>query len=787
MTAKGTPSKRGCLAEICVVDTGSLRSAFAGRLLADLGAEVWKIEPPGGDPARRQAPCLRAAPGRSLSFELYNAGKRSLVVDPSNEGELARLRHLLRNADVWIDSTGPGEDPAWPLDPGAIGRDNPRLVTAGVTRFGLDGPFSRYTATDLVAQAAGGMIFTNGFPGEAPLQGFGLQAYHAASAYAVIGILLALIERARSGCGQTIDVSLQEAAAGALEETSAAWNSERRVEVRRGPVHWTRVFRTVRCRDGYVMVCLIGDWTTLLGWMTERGEGAELGGEEWEDFSYRRDHADEVYRAIDRWAAVMTASEILDGAQLRRLPFAAVRPPEALLSDPQIRSRGFFSPLSDGLVFPGPPFRMSKTPLCTRGPAPRLGEHPEEPSRPTGASPQPRRAEAPRRVLEGTRILDFTHVVAGPLATRVLADHGADVIKIERKVTLDLGERRGGFYGDLNRGKQSLILDLSDPRGVDLARRLAALSDVVIDNFSSRVMGQWGLDHQSLRKVRTDIITVGMSGFGKTGPHKDYVSFGPTLHALCGHTLLMRRPPGEPAGWGFSHSDICAGLNGAIAVLAALYHRARTGEGQAIDLSQLESVAAFMGPALLDMANNGAIPEPAVNRSQEGPAAPHGIYRAAGDDRWVAIAVMTDADWRRFGAAVAEPWVDDPSFASIEARVSNAAALDEAVESWTMRRSPEETTTLLQSRGVPAFTVANGEDLCERDPQLRARGYWARVPTPEGGVAVLDGVPSRLSRTPGAVAAPGPLHGEHTDRVLAEVLGVARDEIRELRTAKVVA
>ncbi len=778
---------RGCLAEICVVETGSLRSALAGRLLADMGAEVWKIEPPGGDHARRQGPFLHAAPGRSLSFELYNAGKRSLVVDPRSERDIERLRRLFRHADVWIDSTGPGETPAWPFDAAAIARENPRLVTARVTPFGLDGPFSRYTATDLVAQAAGGMIFTNGFPNEAPLQGFGLQAYHAGAAYAVIGILLALLERERSGIGQEIDVSLQEAVAGALEETSAAWNSERRIEVRRGPVHWSRVFRTVRCRDGYVMVCLIGDWTTLLGWMTERAEGAELAGEEWEDFSYRRERSDDIYRAIDRWAAGMTATEILYGAQLRRLPFAAVRPPESLLTDPQIASRGFFSPLSDGLVFPGSPFRMSKTPLRTRAPAPKLGGHREKPSRRNVASPQGRPAAATRRVLEGTRVLDFTHVVAGPLATRILADHGAQVIKVERKATLDLGERRGGFYGDLNRGKQSLILDLSDPRGLELARRLAARSDVVVDNFSSRVMGQWGLDYESLCKVRADMITVAMSGFGKTGPHKDYVSFGPTLHALCGHTLLLRRPPGEPAGWGFSHSDICAGLNGAIATLAALYHRSRTGEGQAIDLSQLESVAAYMGPVLLDMANNRAVPDPAVNRSQEGAGAPHGVYRGAGDDRWVAIAVLGDDDWRRFRAAVGEPWVEDPTFASIEARVANAAALEEAVEAWTSRRSPEETTTLLQARGVPAFTVANGEDLCERDPQLRARGYWARVPTPEGGVVVLDGVPSRLSRTPGGVVAPGPLHGEHTDRVLAEVLDLGPDEIRDLRAAKIVA
>src|SRR5439155_12107273 len=363
-----------------------------------------------------------------------------------------------------------------------------------------------------------------------------------------------------------------------------------------------------------------------------------------------------------------TAEELLAGAQLRRLPFAAVRSPEALLEDPQLADRGFFAPI-DGTIlrFPGAPFQMSKTPLVTRSDAPRLGSSSWlAPSSPpdldplvapdTGgsiASPHgggdrrirssggegPAEKQASRRALDGIRVLDFTHVVAGPIATRILADHGAEVIKVERTVTLDLGERRGGFFGNLNRGKRSLILNMGDPRGGELAKRLAATSDVAGDNFSARVMGNWGLDYEGLRKLRPDIIAIGMSGFGKTGPQKDYVSFGPTLHALCGHTMMMRPTGRDPAGWGFSHSDICGGLNGALAVLAALHHRARTGEGQFIDLSQLESVTAYMGPVLLDLANNGTAPEPVVNRSQEAPGAPHGVYRCAGDDRWVAIAI----------------------------------------------------------------------------------------------------------------------------------------------------
>jgi crotonobetainyl-CoA:carnitine CoA-transferase CaiB-like acyl-CoA transferase len=389
-------------------------------------------------------------------------------------------------------------------------------------------------------------------------------------------------------------------------------------------------------------------------------------------------------------------------------------------------------------------------------------------------------------VLDGIRVLDFTHVVAGPIATRILADHGAEVIKVERTVTLDLGERRGGFYGNLNRGKQSLILDMSKPGGVELAKRLAATCDVVVDNFSARVMGNWGLDYAGLRALRPDVIAIGMSGFGKTGPLRDYVSFGPTLHALCGHTMLMRPPGRDPAGWGFSHSDICAGLNGALAAIAALLHRARTGEGQFVDLSQLESVTAYMGPMLLDLANNGTKPEPPANRSQEMPGAPHGVFRCAGDDRWVAISILADDDWPRFAEAVAEAWTGDTRYATAPLRLENVAPLHIAVERWTSVRSPEEVTSLCQRHRVAAFTVANGEDLCARDPHLQWRGYWARVREPEGRTIALDGVATRLSHTPGFVAGPGPLHGEHTDRVLRDVLGLSASEIANLRADKVV-
>ncbi len=403
-----------------------------------------------------------------------------------------------------------------------------------------------------------------------------------------------------------------------------------------------------------------------------------------------------------------------------------------------------------------------------------------------------------RRALEGIRILDFTWVVAGPVAVRILADQGAEVIKIERRDTLDLGTRRGGFSGNLHRGKESTVVNMADPRGIEIAQKLAAISDVVVDNFSARVMRNWGLDYDSLKKIKPDIIAVSMSGFGHTGPHKDYVSYGPTLQALSGYTLQMRHPGHEPAGWGYSYADMTGGYSGALAVLMALWHRKQTGQGQFVDLAQFEAISSLVGPGLLDILNNQTPSEPVGNRSQEAPAAPHGVYRCKGDDRWCAVAVFTDAEWQSLCRVLGQPaWTREARFASLADRLQHQDALDGYIEAWTQQHTAEEVMSCLQEAGIAAGVVANGEDL-DRDPQLRARGYWAQLPAQENGKPVLSGVegtediildgpPFKLSKTPGHVAAPGPLLGEHTDSVLRRLFNYSDQQIAHLKAERVIA
>ncbi len=387
--------------------------------------------------------------------------------------------------------------------------------------------------------------------------------------------------------------------------------------------------------------------------------------------------------------------------------------------------------------------------------------------------------------LEGVRILDFTWVVAGPVATRILADHGAQVVKIERKVPPPLGHRKAGLQCDLHRGKLSVAINMAHPRGLELARRLAATSDIVIDNFSARVMRSWAMDYSSLRELKTDIICISMSGLGLTGPRSNYVSYGPTLQALSGFTLLMQEPDGTPAGYGYSYADMCAGYTGALAALVALWHRRRTGNGQFVDLSQFEAVTSVIGPMLLDISVNGREPAPPLYDSQETPAAPHGVYRCrpldGDDDRWVAISVRSHAEWERLVAAIGSPaWTGDPRFRTMYSRMRNRQELDANLSQWTVERSAEDAMTILQRARVAAGIVENGIDMCVRDPQLRARGFWPSVEAPDGGAAQVTGIPFRLSGGSGAVRSIAPEVGENNEYVLGDLLGLSPGEREEL-------
>lgn len=389
--------------------------------------------------------------------------------------------------------------------------------------------------------------------------------------------------------------------------------------------------------------------------------------------------------------------------------------------------------------------------------------------------------------LAGVRVIDFTWVVAGPLATRLLADMGAEVIKIERKSPMP---RRLGPMAELNRNKRSITIDMSRPEGVALARRLVAVGDLVADNFSARVMRQWGMDYASLIKIKPDIISMSMSGMGHTGPLCNYVTYGSTLQAMSGITLKMAYDE-RPVGYGYSFSDMVAGHTASLAALAALWHRERTGQGQFIDMSQFEALINILGLSVLNRTVNGREQEPSGWLAQEAPAAPHGAYRCLPDgddnDRWLAISVRSHTEWRHLVTAMGSPqWASDSRFQTLYSRMSHREALDRHINEWTGQQHAAEAMALLQKAGVPAAIVANAIDLCDRDEQLAMREFWQEVKFPEGGGTRTITQPFKFSDTPAPKLRHSPRPGEDYEYVLGEVLGIGRTERDELLRAEVV-
>jgi benzylsuccinate CoA-transferase BbsF subunit len=391
--------------------------------------------------------------------------------------------------------------------------------------------------------------------------------------------------------------------------------------------------------------------------------------------------------------------------------------------------------------------------------------------------------------LAGIRVADFSWVWAGPFCTLQLAHLGADVIRVECRdrpcVTRQIppfadfqpGLNRSGYFNQYNQGKRSLTLNLKHPRALDVARRLITRSDVVAENFANRVMERMGLGYEEVRKLRPDAIMVSISGYGRSGPEQDFVSYGPATVPLAGFSAVTGYKGGPPMHVGISYGDPTAGLHGAVAVLAALCHRQRTGEGQFIDVSLWEASATLLPDALLEFEMNGTEPPRDGNRDPH--MAPHGVFRSAGEDRWVSIAVGTDEEWQSLVAVIGDGELSSQRYATLADRKRHEDEIEARLTRWTTTLPSEEATRRLQAAGVAAFPAMTNHDLAE-DPHLNGREFFVDVPHPEVGKRHHAGIPWKLSQMPCAVTAPAPCLGQHSREVLGEVLGYSESEIEAL-------
>ena len=390
--------------------------------------------------------------------------------------------------------------------------------------------------------------------------------------------------------------------------------------------------------------------------------------------------------------------------------------------------------------------------------------------------------ETPRspRPLDGIRVLDFTHVLAGPFCTRVLGDLGADIVKVATNSRPATG---GGpespYYTMWNRNKRLLQLNLARPEAQQIARDLAAKADIIIDNFSVGVLDRWGLDWHSVAQTNPGVISIAMSGMGASGPWASYVTFAPTVHALAGLTYLTGVPGRNDIGVGFSYNDHMAGLHAATALLAALEARRATGRGQRIDMSQFEVGVGFSGPALLDWFANGVAAEPIANDPPWRIAAPHNTYPCAGEDRWIAIAVETDQQWQSLRALLGQPaWARNAEFDSADGRWQRRAELDAQLTSWTARQDAYDLMQRCQQAGVPAGVVQTGEDLTQRDPQLQHANFFFQYddPHPTFGPINGDRLPLRFSQTDAAQYRRPQIFGESNTTILSDWLSMSAEQ-----------
>ncbi len=837
-----------------VIDLTDERGHIAAFMLAQMGADVVAVEPPEGSNARHIAPFAGdvAHPDRSLNHWAYNRGKRSVVLDYRTDEGRTKLEELLAGADILFESFDPGEGAALGLDYSRLAELNPALIHVSITAFGSEGPKANWSYSDLVIQASAVNMAITGDTDRAPLRAGGIvpQAFHNAASEAAGAALFALWERqTRSGLGQHVDMSAQQSMSQASQSNSLASPLSAVQAVRSAggvQVAGVNIQLMWACKDGHASVTfLFGDafarfTQNLMDWVHEEGFCDEATRDkDWVEYTMMvldgREPVSEYERVKDCLTAFFvtkTKAELLIAAMERRVLIAPVWSIAEVAESPQLAERGYWEMVthksqksdegeagfSGEVRYPGAFAKFSKSPLRVLNQPPLLGEHTEqvlaEPARSpalgdvgavTSPATNPPSDPATNPPLAGVKVLDFMWAMAGPAASRVLADYGADVIRIESENKLDAirsltpfrndvgdPEFSGGF-NNLNAGKKGFALDMSKPGAIDVIWDLIDWADVVMESFSPKAMASWGLSYEETRKRKPEIIMTSSCLMGQTGPLALLAGFGTMAAAISGFFYPVGWTDRAPAGPFGAYTDYTSPRWLIAVVMGALEHRRQTGEGQYVDLSQAEAALHLSALATLDFSVNGRQWERNGNRDTV--FAPQGVYAGVTTDSespvetdagsetgrdWIAISCTNDNQWRTLAEKIGRA---DLAELTVAQRHERHDELDELIADYVSQHRADDLAEQLQQAGVAAHQVQNSFELMN-DPQAIHRNHILEVAHAKQGTTFVEGSRFQLSRTPAVITRGGPTFGEHSYEILTELLGYDTDRIAELAGAE---
>ncbi|MFF3574563.1 CaiB/BaiF CoA transferase family protein [Nocardia jiangxiensis] len=858
MTGIDASAFTGYLGRIRVLEVGDELGEYCGKVLAGLGADVVRIEPPTGEVTRTYGPFYEDVPdpNRSLHFWHYNVGKRSVTLDLEAPADQAEFRILAKSADIVIDSRPRGYMTERGIGYEEMAEVNPGLIWARITPFGDSGPWADYEASDLVHLALGGVMMNcgydpdpTGFYETPPIAPQMWQAYHIAGEMTVIAILGALNYRlADGGKGQFLSTAVHEAVSKNTENDIPNWIFERQTHLRltcrhsmpqaSGPaLSATKDGRYLLPYRTYLRSAL-SPWDGTVELLKDYGFQADLDDSKYDgDHRYTPEAIEHIQVQTDKLVSrLLFDRDLWRQAQEKNLPWAAVRRPEENIDDDHWQARNAFvgihhPELGRSFTYIGAKW-LDHDVAWQHGPRPpMIGEHNDAVrSEWTATIVEHKQVQVNERskrqplisehgkpfALSNVRVIDLSWMLASAGAGRFLSALGAEVIKVEHESRWD-GMRwsRGippeggrtarekatspltippastpnesGAFMEINSGKLSMSLNLKDPSARELLEDLIRDADMIVEGFSPGTMVRMGLSYERMKQINPSIIYVQQSGFGEYGTYGRTRAYGPTAAAIAGISEMSGLPESyPPAGIGYSYLDWFGAYNMANAMLAALYRRNATGLGCHIDASQAETGLYLTGSAILNFTANGRRWQRYGNRSPYKPAAPHGAYRTAGTDRWIALASFTEAHWSALISVLSlDALADDPRFATLERRLENLNELDALITEATLEWDGFELMTELQQRKFPAGVCQNAQDRYDNDPQLKALDWLVELDQAYIGRWPVRELPTKMSVTPpyigGRLNRSGPSYGQDTDYVLNEILKLDESAIRKLR------